>query len=131
MDGRPKMGATCAFVSGDELGIFDGRQRDGIEINQQFISYIKIESALLELARIIEAGVIAACGEKNQFVLKVHVALEEPLASREETVAFCEKIQDFLAQRFSLDIPIVVRIQDKLPMTRSGKILRNVLQKWD
>lgn len=125
------MEATCTFISKDELGIFDGRQRDGIEINQQFISYFRIESALLEFAGILEAGVIAACGENRQFVLKVHVALEEPLESREETVAFCEKIQDFLVQRFSLDIPIVVRIQEKLPMTRSGKILRNVLQNWE
>ena len=130
MEGGLKMGVSCAFVSKDELGIFDGRQGDGIEINQEFISYFRIESALLEFAGIVEAGVIAACRDNN-LVLKVHVVLEIPLTSRENTVAFCERIQDFLAQRFKLDIPIVVRIQKKLPMTRSGKILRNELRHWE
>lgn len=125
------MGTCYASVHNDEMGIFDGRQRDGIEINQKFISYFHIESALLDYPGVIEAGVVAACTENRQHILKVYLALEEPLASKEDIVVLCEKIQDFLCRHFNLDIPIVVQVHEKLPMTRSGKILRNVLREWE
>ncbi len=110
----------------EEMGFLDGRLRDGIMLDRQFISYFHLESALLEYSGVKEAGVIALCNPQDT-ILKVYLALDEPFVTEDETTFYCEKVYEFLRQRFNLTLPMVISVKDKLPMTRSGKISRSLL----
>ncbi len=126
------MGSCFATTSHEEMGFLDGRLRDGIMLDRQFISYFHLESALLEYSGIKEAGVIALCKSTPQdTTLKVYLALDKPFLTEDETTSFCEEVFEFLTQRFNITLPIVVSIKDKLPMTRSGKISRTLLLDLD
>lgn len=124
------MGACLARVFQEEMGIVDGRQRDGLVLGQRFISYFQVESALLDYPGVAEAGVVSECvnfhdpsgGQR----IKVFLALEDQAKSDFSL----DGVVEFMQQRFAILAPIVVGIRDKLPMTRSGKILRTVLQEW-
>ncbi len=124
------MGACSARVFQEEMGLINGRQRDGIVLGQRFISYFLVESALLEYPGVAEAGVTAECltaqdpsaGQR----IKVFLALEE---SAKPGFAL-EVVIEYIRQRFAILTPITIGIRDKLPMTRSGKIMRTVLREW-
>jgi len=123
------MPSCVAAVCQEEMGIFDGRQRDGIMLGQRFISYFQIESSLLELAGVAESGVIASCQEGRPF-LRVYLSLKETLTDPGEIEAYSEEVKEFLRQKFAFGFPITVHLREKLPMTRSGKILRSILRDW-
>lgn len=119
------------FASLQQMGMWDGSQREGFVIGKSFISYFQVESVLLEYPRVLEAGVIAECDSSQSQTLRVYLALEDDVASEEELQRFNDKVADFVRQQFSLICPISVKVKEKLPMTRSGKILRTVLQEWN
>ncbi|MDA8229659.1 MAG: hypothetical protein M0T74_18560 [Desulfitobacterium hafniense] len=106
-----------------------GSQRDGFVSNDNFISYFQVEYALLEYPQVVEAGVIAV-GENNQQSLKVYIALDGKLED-EECVNYCQEVKNYIRSRFRIGLPVKVQIREKLPMTRSGKILRTVLLEWN
>lgn len=123
------MGVSFASVLQDEMGLTDGSKRDGLMLGNGFVSYFQIEAALLEDPRILEAGVVSVGAPKDQY-MKIYVAIDMGLAK--ETVHFlCREIQNFVLERFAVNIPVLVELRDKLPMTRSGKILRSVLHEWN
>ena len=119
------------FASLQQMGMWDGSQREGFLTGQSFISYFQVESALLEYPRVLEAGVIAQCDSSQSQTLRVYLALDEEVESGEDLEQFSDKIVEFVRQHFSLGCPISVKVKEKLPMTRSGKILRTVLQEWN
>lgn len=124
---------TCVgAVLQDEMGQYDGRQRDGIMLDR-FISYARIESALLEYPGVLEAGVVSECRYRQQPLLKVFLALEGDVVVTGESSEFIRGVQDYLRQKFNLGLALAIKVsvRDKLPMTRSGKILRNVLSEWE
>ena len=125
------MGSCSALSRQEEMGFLDGRLRDGIMLDRQFISYFHLESALLEYPGIKEAGVIALCAHAQDTVLKVYLALDEPFDTEAATTSYCGEVHEFLSQRFNLTLPIVISIKEKLPMTRSGKIFRTLLLELD
>ncbi|WP_206812410.1 AMP-binding enzyme [Paradesulfitobacterium ferrireducens] len=133
------MGTCMGAVLQDEMGQLDGRQRDGIML-EQYISYARIESALLEFPGVLEAGVISECRYRQQPLLKVFLALDEDevklIRSRldESRLSdFVREVQEYLREQFNFGIALKIKVsvRDKLPMTRSGKILRNVLSEWE
>lgn len=109
----------------------DGSQWDGFHTGQTYISYYQVESVLLEYPRVLEAGVIAHNDFVQSQTLSVYLALEEGLESEEEYHRFGNQVSEFVRQQFSLGCAICVKIREKLPMTRSGKILRTVLLEWN
>jgi acyl-coenzyme A synthetase/AMP-(fatty) acid ligase len=119
------------FASLQQMGMWDGSKREGFLTGQNFISYFQVESVLLEYPKVLEAGVIAQCDSTQGLNLRVYLALEEEFKSEEKLQQFSNEIIDFVRQHFSLICPIHVKVKDKLPMTRSGKILRTVLQEWN
>lgn len=140
------MGTCVSAVLQDEMGVYDGHQRDGIMLDR-FISYSRIESALLEYPSVLEAGVVAECRYRQQPLLKVFLALEADVVaagvssdlveginfSEFKLAEFSRGVQDYLRQKFNLGLALAINvgIREKLPMTRSGKILRNVLSEWE
>lgn len=114
-----------------QMGMLDGSQREGFLAGQTFISYFQVESILLDYPRVLEAGVIALCDSTQSPTLRIYLSLEDALESDEERGVFCGEIVDFLRREFTLGCPLQVQVREKLPMTRSGKILRTVLQEWN
>jgi len=129
--GSIDMGSCLAIARQEEMGILDGRLRDGIMLDRQFISYFHLESSLLEYSKVKEAGVIALCTDSQETVMKVYLSLDEPFMTEDETRFYGVKVREFLHQRFNLTLPIVISVKDKLPMTRSGKISRTLLRDLD
>ena len=123
------MGTCLATLQ--QMGVLEGSRNDGFLVGDKFISYFQVESALLEYPKVTEAGVIALCEHPRQETLKVYLALEAGFNTAKELQDFCTGVADFLREHFSLKIPIHVQLRDKLPMTRSGKILRSVLLEWN
>lgn len=126
------MGVCSIRVLQEEMGLIDGRQRDGLLLGQKFISYFQIESALLEYPGVAEAGVIADCVNEHDpgsgQILKVFLALD----SNESVESLLpERVIEFIRQRFAIMGPVRITLKDKLPMTRSGKILRSILNEWN
>lgn len=129
------MGVCSLRVLQEEMGLIDGRQRDGISLGHQYISYFQIESALLEYPGVVEAGAVADCVDQKdpaagQF-LKIFLALDENGQENSDYLALSERVTEYLRQKFAFMGPILVRVRDKLPMTRSGKISRSVLKEWN
>lgn len=131
MKGSKNMGSCLAKARQEEMGILDGRLHDGIMLDHQFISYFRLESSLLEYPKVKEAGVIALCTDSQETVLKIYLSLDEPTMTEDGTRSYCLKVREFLQQRFNLTLPIIISFIDKLPMTRSGKISRTLLQELD
>lgn len=120
------------FALAKERDMWDGIFLDGFISGQSTISYYQLESVLLEYPHVLEAGVVARfCDTTQCQILSVYLALEECQVSDREYERFTEEVINFVRQKFSLRCPIDVKIKEKLPMTRSGKILRTVLQNWN
>ncbi|NMA70037.1 MAG: acetyl-CoA synthetase [Desulfitobacterium sp.] len=121
-------GAQIALAH--ERDMWDGILPDGFTSGQNPISYYQLESVLLEYPQILEAGVVARHDENYQCqILSVYLALQEQPTNEEAHQRFVEEVIDYVQSHFELRCPIDVKIKDKLPMTRSGKILRTVLAK--
>ncbi|NLI92706.1 MAG: hypothetical protein GX434_11020 [Peptococcaceae bacterium] len=116
-----------SYATLQQMGVLDGRERQGIIINNQFISYFQVESVLHCYPKVLEAGVIVKCNKGENEILKVYLALEETFQNEAEKERYCSEVEQYIRQKFSFQIPISVLIREKLPMTKSGKILRSVL----
>lgn len=119
-----------SFAALQQMGMLDGSQREGFLIGQTFISYFQVESMLLEYPMVLEAGVIALSDLHQKQILHIFLALEENGMNEQERYDFCSQVTDFIRSQLALGCPLQIQIREKLPMTRSGKILRTVLKDW-
>lgn len=117
----------AALQNADKVGEMP---RDGMVVNDRFISYFQVESVLYNYSKILEAGVIVKDHHTGHEELMVYLALEESFASIEERERYCAMVEDYIRRKFSVQIPINIQIKDKLPMTKSGKLLRTVLHSY-
>jgi len=116
-----------SYATLQQMGVPEGRKKEGIEIKDKLISYFQVESVLHSYPKVLEAGVIVKCNKGENEILKVYLALEKTFTDETEQERYCNEVENFIRQKFSLQIPIRVLIREKLPMTKSGKILRSVL----
>lgn len=125
------------YIPGDRASIdkdgyfwFVGRDDDVINTGGHLVSPFEVESALLEHEAIAESAVVSKPDEVNMEVVKAFVTLNpgyEPDADLEL------KIMNFIRKKLSpLAMPQEIEYVDKLPKTRSGKIMRRLLhaQEW-
>jgi acetyl-CoA synthetase len=121
------------YVCGDEASLdedgyfwFCGRDDDVINTGGHLVGPFEIESALLEHEAVAESAAIGKPDPVNMEVVKVFVALRpgfEPSADLELS------IMNFVRRKLSpLAMPQEITFVDKIPKTRSGKILRRVLK---
>ncbi|NLP44576.1 MAG: hypothetical protein GX351_08115 [Peptococcaceae bacterium] len=97
---------------------------DGFVLDNGFISYNQLETVLYTFPNVYEAAVSNFRAEDQ--VLKVYISLENVLSAKEKQ-DFCEEIEGYIRKTFAISIPISVLIRDKLPITKTGKILRSLL----
>jgi len=121
------------YICGDRGSIdadgyfwFSGRDDDVINTGGHLVGPFEIESALLEHEAVAESAAIGKPDPVNMEVVKVFVALKEGFSPSEDIEL---SIMNFVRKKLSpLAMPQEIEFSDKLPKTRSGKIMRRLLK---
>ncbi|MFD1636268.1 acetate--CoA ligase [Evansella tamaricis] len=124
------------YVSGDtayrdEDGYFwfQGRNDDVINTAGERVGPFEIESKLVEHPAVAEAGVIGKPDEVRGHIIKAFISLRNGYEYSEELK---KEIQAFIKTELSAHaVPREIEYKEKLPKTRSGKIMRRVLKAWE
>lgn len=120
------------YLTGDR-GSFDndgyfwfiGRDDDVINTGGHLVSPFEIESVLLEHPAVGESAVVSKPDEVNMEVVKAFITLKPGFTPNSELEL---DIMNFIRKKLSsLAMPQEIEYMDKLPRTRSGKILRRLL----
>ncbi len=121
------------YVSGDRASIdqegyfwFVGRDDDVINTGGHLVGPFEIESALIEHEAVAEAAAVGKPDEINMEVVKAFVTLNPGYVQSDDLEL---EIMNFIRRKLSpLAMPQEIEFTDKLPKTRSGKILRRYLR---
>jgi acetyl-CoA synthetase len=124
------------YVSGDsayrdEDGYFwfQGRVDDVINTAGERVGPFEVESKLVEHPAVAEAGVIGKPDPMRGEIIKAFISLREGYTPSDELKA---DISKFVKEGLSAHAaPREIEFKDKLPKTRSGKIMRRVLKAWE
>lgn len=119
-----------AYIDQDGYFWFVGRDDDVINTGGHLVSPFEVESALLEHEAVAESAVVAKPDDVNMEVVKAFVTLKPGFEASDELEL---KIMNFIRKKLSpLAMPQEIEYMDKLPKTRSGKIMRRLLhaQEW-
>ncbi|MFA9560283.1 acetate--CoA ligase [Evansella sp. AB-rgal1] len=118
-----------AYRDNDGYFWFQGRNDDVINTAGERVGPFEIESKLVEHPAIAEAGVIGKPDKLRGHIIKAFVSLREGYSYSDELK---EEIQKFIKTELSAHAaPREIEFKDKLPKTRSGKIMRRVLKAWE
>lgn len=121
------------YVSGDR-GIKDkdgyywfvGRADDVIKTSGERVGPFEVESALVEHPSVVEAGVIGKPDKLRGEIIKAFVVLKPDVKG---TDALKEELMTYVKKHLAGHAyPREVDFIDKLPKTRSGKIMRRILK---
>jgi len=120
------------YLSGDKSSIdnegyfwFVGRDDDVINTGGHLVSPFEVESALLEHPAVGESAVVAKPDEVNMEVVKAFITLKPGFTPNPDLEL---EIMNFIRKKLSpLAMPQDIEYMDKLPKTRSGKIMRRLL----
>jgi len=124
------------YVSGDSAYMdeegyfwFQGRVDDVIMTSGERVGPFEVESKLLEHPAVAEAGVIGKPDPVRGEIIKAFIALMDGYTPSEELT---EEIRQFVKTGLAAHAaPREIEFRDKLPKTRSGKIMRRVLKAWE
>ncbi|TRL70832.1 acetate--CoA ligase [Staphylococcus haemolyticus] len=124
------------YVSGDsayqdEDGYFwfQGRVDDVIMTAGERVGPFEVESKLVEHEAVAEAGVIGKPDPVRGEIIKAFISLRQGYEPSDELKA---DIRKFVKEGLSGHAaPREIEFKDKLPKTRSGKIMRRVLKAWE
>ncbi|MDR0271037.1 acetate--CoA ligase [Paenibacillus sp.] len=124
------------YISGDSAYMdeegyfwFQGRVDDVINSSGERIGPFEVESKLVEHPAVAEAGVIGKPDAIRGEIIKAFIALREGYHESEELK---NEIYKFVKEGLSAHAaPREIEFRDKLPKTRSGKIMRRVLKAWE
>ncbi len=115
-----------AFKDKDGYFWFIGRADDVIKTAGERVGPFEVESALVEHPAIIEAGVIGKPDTIRGEIIKAFIVLRKGFAPSKQLE---EEIQQFVKKKLAGHAyPREISFVDKLPKTRSGKIMRRVLK---
>ncbi|WP_409297177.1 acetate--CoA ligase [Peribacillus sp. SCS-26] len=124
------------YVSGDSAYMdeegyfwFQGRIDDVIMTAGERVGPFEVESKLVEHPAIAEAGVIGKPDPVRGEIIKAFVALRDGYEASDELI---DEIRQFVKKGLAAHAaPREIEFKDKLPKTRSGKIMRRVLKAWE
>lgn len=131
------------YISGDR-GMMDkdgyfwfiGRADDVIKTSGERVGPFEVESSLVEYNGVVEAGVIGKPDALRGEIIKAFVVLDkgtaEKLKTAKEKDAFKEELSLYVKKHLAGHAyPREIEFIDKLPKTRSGKIMRRILKAKD
>ncbi len=115
-----------AYKDKDGYFWFIGRADDVIKTSGERVGPFEVESALVEHPAVVEAGVIGKPDKLRGEIIKAFVVLKE---GQKETDALKEELSLFVKKHLAGHAyPREIEFIDKLPKTRSGKIMRRILK---
>lgn len=120
-----------ALIDNEGYYWFIGRADDVINTGGHLVSPFEVESALLEHPAVAESAVVAKPDEINMEVVKAFVTLKPGFSPFPDLEL---EIMNFIRKKLSsLAMPQEIEFMDKIPKTRSGKIMRRLLhaKEWD
>lgn len=118
-----------AYMDEDGYFWFQGRIDDVINTSGERVGPFEVESKLVEHPAVAEAGVIGKPDPVRGEVIKAFISLREGYEASDELKA---EITKFVKEGLSAHAaPREIEFKDKLPKTRSGKIMRRVLKAWE
>lgn len=118
-----------AYKDKDGYYWFQGRIDDVIMTSGERVGPFEVESKLLEHPAVAEAGVIGKPDPVRGEIIKAFIALRDGYEVNDELI---EEIRQFVKLGLaSHAAPREIEFRDKLPKTRSGKIMRRVLKAWE
>ena len=108
---------------------FQGRVDDVIMTAGERVGPFEVESRLVEHPAVAEAGVIGKPDPVRGEIIKAFISLRDGYEPTEELK---QEIQKFVKEGLAAQAaPREIDFRDKLPKTRSGKIMRRVLKAWE
>lgn len=124
------------YISGDtayqdEDGYiwFEGRVDDVINTSGERVGPFEVESKLVEHPAVAEAGVIGKPDPVRGQIIKAFISLRQGYTPSEELK---KEIAQFVKTGLAAHAaPREIEFKEKLPKTRSGKIMRRVLKAWE
>jgi len=118
-----------AYMDEDGYFWFQGRVDDVINTAGERVGPFEVESKLVEHPAVAEAGVIGKPDPMRGEIIKAFIALREGFTASDELK---QEIAQFVKIGLSAHAaPREIEFKDKLPKTRSGKIMRRVLKAWE
>jgi acetyl-CoA synthetase len=120
------------YLTGDKASIdndgyfwFIGRDDDVINTGGHLVSPFEVESALLEHPAVVESAIVSKPDEVNMEVVKAFITLKPGFTPNADMEL---DIMNFIRKKLSsIAMPQEVEFMDKIPKTRSGKIMRRLL----
>ncbi|KAA6481693.1 acetate--CoA ligase [Bacillus swezeyi] len=129
MPGDWYVSGDSAYMDEDGYFWFQGRIDDVIMTSGERVGPFEVESKLLEHQAVAEAGVIGKPDPVRGEIIKAFIALRE---GYEPSDSLKEEIRQFVKKGLAAHAaPREIEFKDKLPKTRSGKIMRRVLKAWE
>jgi acetyl-CoA synthetase len=114
-----------AYHDNDGYFWFIGRDDDVINTGGHLVSPFEIESVLLEHPAVGESAVVSKPNEINMEVVKAFVMLK---SGYKQDPDLALEIMNFIRKKLSsFAMPHEIEFVEKLPKTRSGKIMRRLL----
>jgi acetyl-CoA synthetase len=115
-----------AYMDEDGYFWFQGRVDDVINTSGERVGPFEVESKLVEHPAVAEAGVIGKPDPLRGSIIKAFISLREDYV---ETPELLEELKAFVKTGLAAHAaPREIEVIDKLPKTRSGKIMRRVLK---
>ncbi|MFX3625424.1 MAG: acetate--CoA ligase [Ectobacillus sp.] len=129
MPGGWYVSGDSAYMDEDGYFWFQGRIDDVIMTAGERVGPFEVESKLVEHPAVAEAGVIGIPDPVRGEIIKAFIALRAGYEPSEELI---EDIRLFVKKGLAAHAaPRQIEFRDKLPKTRSGKIMRRVLKAWE
>ncbi|WP_102345263.1 acetate--CoA ligase [Bacillus sp. Marseille-P3661] len=129
MPGDWYVSGDSAYMDEDGYFWFQGRIDDVIMTSGERVGPFEVESKLVEHPAVAEAGVIGKPDPVRGEIIKAFVALRDGFEQSEDLK---EEIRQFVKTGLAAHAaPREIEFRDKLPKTRSGKIMRRVLKAWE
>lgn len=129
MPGNWYVSGDSAYMDEDGYFWFQGRVDDVIMTSGERVGPFEVESKLVEHPAIAEAGVIGKPDPVRGEIIKAFIALRHGYEASDELK---EEIRTFVKKGLAAHAaPREIEFKEKLPKTRSGKIMRRVLKAWE
>ncbi|WAA10107.1 acetate--CoA ligase [Fervidibacillus albus] len=118
-----------AYMDEDGYFWFQGRIDDVILTSGERVGPFEVESKLVEHPAVAEAGIIGKPDPVRGEIIKAFISLRDGYEPSEQLE---EEIRSFVKKGLAAHAaPREIEFLDKLPKTRSGKIMRRVLKSWE
>ncbi|MCI3922344.1 acetate--CoA ligase [Paenibacillus sp. TRM 82003] len=115
-----------AYMDEDGYFWFQGRVDDVINTSGERVGPFEVESKLVEHPAVAEAGVIGKPDPVRGHIIKAFISLREDYV---ETPELLEELKQHVKTGLAAHAaPREIEVIEKLPKTRSGKIMRRVLK---